>query len=77
MKKVCLFLMLCVFALGSSGFTTIKSTSPEPQQPSCFETARAFVIALYGEINLSNVQLVLDINEACEDGRLNPSIDND
>jgi hypothetical protein len=72
MKKVMLFLMLSVFALGSSGFKANNSAEIEPQQASCFEAARVFVIAVYGEINLSNVQLVLDINEACEEGRLEP-----
>jgi len=67
-----LILMLGVFAFGSSGFKANNSSEIEPQQASCFEAARAFVIAVYGEIDLSNVQLVLDINEACEEGRLDP-----
>ena len=62
--------MLGVFTFGSSSFKVDDRKIDE--QASCFEAARLFVIAVYGDINLSNVQLVLDINEACEDGRLDP-----
>jgi hypothetical protein len=62
--------MLSVFALGSSGFKSSSEALSEETETSCFEAARSFVIAVWGEINLDTVQIVLDINEACEDGRL-------
>ncbi|RRO17758.1 hypothetical protein [Flavobacteriaceae bacterium 14752] len=68
MKKVMLFTTFSFFTLTTSSFNFDDNKLTD--EVSCFEAARSFVIAVYGEINLNNVQMVLDINEACEDGRL-------
>lgn len=73
MKKIVLILLLGVFTFGSSGFKSFNNRHVEDDGASCFDLARGIVLAVYGEINLNNVQLVLDINKACEKGDITPT----
>jgi|GEM_PF-2899077 len=68
MKKVMLFLMLSVYALGSSGFSNsnLSKHTNYSVDDDCFQTARIGVLVVYGEINIDNIDVVLWLTAQCE-----------
>jgi len=69
-----LILMLGVFTFGSSGFKSSSKTLSMETETSCFDLARAAVIAEQGSINLDNIQTVNFLTFVCEFYSLDDSI---
>ena len=55
-----------LFASININATTKVSNESVLLAESCFSCSRAVVIAIYGEINLSNVNYVLELTALCE-----------
>lgn len=69
MKKVMLFLMLAVFTLSMSSFTTSDLQQSEKMQiiqDNCFSDARILVEIIEGEVNINNIDTVLWLTAQCE-----------
>jgi hypothetical protein len=70
MKKVMLFFMLSVFALGSSGFKTANLSQIEEKATTCFEFADSMATVgglLYGWDHQTEYQFFDAVLDACNE----------